>query len=455
MTYRLFLSADQLGFIQLSLQSVLQIVNTVLSIVMMRSGASIHVVKLMTSLLFTLQPIVYTVAARKFYRIDRGIALTEEPLKQKWNGLAQHVASVVLGNADTVILTLFSTLENVSVYGIYHLVVNGVKQIVVSLTSGIQALLGNMLAKKEEKALQSTFSAFEWGMHTVVTIAFTVTGLLILPCELIERNGDILRDTVLRHAADWALGEDFAAWVNTACSFRNTLVDRIVSGAPTVGENPGLAWEDDLVNTSEYFHLFIIEGQEDARLPFARIGLNIKWVESVEAWRTVKVRILNGAHTSMIPYAMLLGIETVGDCLRDARTRAHLDACLVQILRSMDGDEAENRAYAAQVLTRFENPYIRHLCAAISLNSVSKFRVRVLPSILAYREKTGESPEHLLFALCMLIRFYREGNPNDSASVIETFRTRTVPELLADADIWGVSLTEYAEEVARYADTSL
>jgi tagaturonate reductase len=281
------------------------------------------------------------------------------------------------------------------------------------------------------------------------------TGLLILPCELIERNGDILRDTVLRHAADWALGEDFAAWVNTACSFRNTLVDRIVSGAPTVGENPGLAWEDDLVNTSEYFHLFIIEGQEDARLPFARIGLNIKWVESVEAWRTVKVRILNGAHTSMIPYAMLLGIETVGDCLRDARTRAHLDACLVQILRSMDGDEAENRAYAAQVLTRFENPYIRHLCAAISLNSVSKFRVRVLPSILAYREKTGESPEHLLFALCMLIRFYREGNPNDSASVIETFRTRTVPELLADADIWGVSLTEYAEEVARYADTSL
>lgn len=281
------------------------------------------------------------------------------------------------------------------------------------------------------------------------------TGLLILPCELIERNGDILRDTVLRHAADWALGEEFAAWVNTACSFRNTLVDRIVSGAPTVGENLGLAWEDDLVNTSEYFHLFIIEGQEDARLPFARIGLNIKWVESVEAWRTVKVRILNGAHTSMIPYAMLLGIETVGDCLRDARTRAHLDACLVQILRSMDGDEAENRAYAAQVLTRFENPYIRHLCAAISLNSVSKFRVRVLPSILAYREKTGESPEHLLFALCMLIRFYREGNPNDSASVIETFRTRTVPELLADADIWGVSLTEYAEEVARYADTSL
>jgi tagaturonate reductase len=228
-----------------------------------------------------------------------------------------------------------------------------------------------------------------------------------------------------------------------------------VSGAPTAGENPGLAWEDDLVNTSEYFHLFIIEGQEDARLPYARIGLNIKWVESVEAWRTVKVRILNGAHTSMIPYAMLLGIETVGDCLRDARTRAHLDACLVQILRSMDGDEAENRAYAAQVLTRFENPYIRHLCAAISLNSVSKFRVRVLPSILAYREKTGQMPTHLLFALSQLIRFYRVGTPRDSEEIIERFRTRSVFSLLADVELWGVSLAAYTQEVARDADSSL
>ena len=281
------------------------------------------------------------------------------------------------------------------------------------------------------------------------------TGLLILPCELIERNGDVLRDTVLRHAADWGLGEEFAAWIANVCSFRNTLVDRIVSGAPAENDAMVLDYEDSMINTSEYFHLFVIEGQEDARLPFVRIGLNVKWVESVEDWRTVKVRILNGAHTSMIPYAMLLGIETVGDCQRDERTREHLNGCLREILTSMDGDEAENRAYAAQVLTRFANPHIHHLCAAISLNSVSKFRVRVLPSILAYREKTGESPRHLLFALGMLIRFYREGTPNDSASVIETFRSHTVPELLANTDIWGVSLTEYAEEVARYANTSI
>ena len=181
MTYRLFLSADQLGFIQLSLQSGLLIANTVISIMMMRMGASVHAVKLMTSVLFMAQPVVYAIAARRRYRIDKRVVLTEEPLKQKWNGLSQHVASVILGNADTVILTVFSTLENVSVYAVYHLVVNGVKQIVVSLTSGIQAMLGNMLARHEDETLQKTFSAFEWGMHTVVTVSFTVTGLLILP----------------------------------------------------------------------------------------------------------------------------------------------------------------------------------------------------------------------------------------------------------------------------------
>lgn len=181
MTYRLFLSADQLGFIQLSLQSGIIILNTVLSIVMMKCGASVHLVKLMTSLLFTVQPIVYTIAARRRYRINKRIVLTEEPLKQKWNGLSQHIATVILGNADTVVLTVFSTLENVSVYAVYHLVVNGVKQIVVSLTSGIQAMLGNMYAKKETETLKTTFSVFEWGLHTVVTLAFTMTGLLILP----------------------------------------------------------------------------------------------------------------------------------------------------------------------------------------------------------------------------------------------------------------------------------
>ncbi len=189
MTYRLFLNADQLGFIQLSVQSGVLVLNTVSSILLMHFGAPIHAVKLATSLIFMIQPVIYTVVARRRYRVDRRIEMTEEPLTQKWNGLAQHIASVVLGNADTVILTVFSTLADVSVYAVYHLVVNGVKQIVVSLTSGMQAMLGNMLARKETETLQKTFSAFEWGLHTVVTVAFTATGLLILPFVRVYTDG--------------------------------------------------------------------------------------------------------------------------------------------------------------------------------------------------------------------------------------------------------------------------
>ena len=189
MTYRLFLSADQLGFIQMGTQTVILILNTGCSILLMYLGASVQVVKLVSSLIFLVQPIVFAAVARKRYRIDRKIVLTEEPIRQKWNGLAQHIAAVVLGNTDTVVLTLFTTLETVSVYSVYFLVVNGVKQIVVSLTTGFQAMLGNMLAKGERDTLDRAFSGFEWGLHTVVTMAFTATGLLILPFVRVYTSG--------------------------------------------------------------------------------------------------------------------------------------------------------------------------------------------------------------------------------------------------------------------------
>lgn len=278
-------------------------------------------------------------------------------------------------------------------------------------------------------------------------------GLLVVPCELIEQNGDKLCEIVLRHAADWGLEAEFSDWVRSECDFRNTLVDRIVSGKPDGAVE--LPYADGLVNCSEYFHLFVIGGTPDPRLPLEKAGLNVKWVPSVEDYRTVKVRILNGAHTSMIPYALLCGVETVGECLADSRTAAHLRACLDEILTSMDGDPFENSAYADAVLQRFANPYIRHLCKAISLNSVSKFKVRVLPSILAYKQKTGKAPQHLLFALAMLIRFYKEGTPGDDAAVIERLQSASVSELLADESLWGVSLAEFAEEVAAYANSSL
>ena len=181
MTYKLLLNADQLGFIQYTVHSAALILNTVCCILLMRAGASIRTVKLTTSLIFVMQPVLLSVIAKRRYRIDRSLRLTEEPIRQKWNGLAQHIASVVLGNTDTVVLTLLSTLENVSVYGVYHLVVNGVKQLVVSMTNGMQAMLGNMLAKNETEELNRSFDRMEWALHTLVTLAFSVTAVLIVP----------------------------------------------------------------------------------------------------------------------------------------------------------------------------------------------------------------------------------------------------------------------------------
>ena len=272
-------------------------------------------------------------------------------------------------------------------------------------------------------------------------------GMLILPLELIENNGDELRDIVLRHATDWGLEQDFVQWLQDECSFRNTLVDRIVSGLAPSG-SIDLPYADDMVNTGEYFHLLVIEGKEDARLPFAAAGLNVKWVASVAPYRTIKVRILNGAHTSMIPYALLCGVETVRECLENDTVRAHLQKCLAEIISSLSVDETEAKDYAAEVLTRFANPYIHHRCSAIALHSPSKFVVRVLPSILEYREKTGELPKQLIFALAMLVKYLRQYGDGDELPPT-ALAGRSTADILGDASIFGVSLAEFAEEVAH------
>lgn len=281
----------------------------------------------------------------------------------------------------------------------------------------------------------------------------TGKGFLILPCELIENNGDRLREIVLRHAADWTLGTSFEAWIKHECSFRNTLVDRIVSGKPeNNGFHPELSVEQ--INMSEYYHLFCIEGEEDPRLPFASCGLHTLWVPSVDAYRTIKVRLLNGAHTSMIPYAMLCGLESVGDCLADPNVKAHLCGCLDEIVESLDVDRKEAQEYASDVLTRFQNPYVHHLCASISLNSISKFRVRVLPSILSYLEKQGKPPKRLLFAFAKLIEFYQMGTPNDDPALISYIKQATLEAILSNQTLWGQDLTFLTKEIRLYANSS-
>ncbi len=280
-------------------------------------------------------------------------------------------------------------------------------------------------------------------------------GFVFLPCELIDRNGDNLKKCVLQYAALWGYGEEFKAWVCEKNVFCNTLVDRINTGYPK-GEQMDLGYEDNMLNTSEYFHLWVVETDYDleSELPFAKAGLNvIVTPDALEKYRTRKVRILNGAHTSMVPFALLSGFDTVKSCMDDDKMRAYVRKCVFEeIIPTLDLPREELLDYAENVLTRFANPYIKHYLSSIVLNSVSKFKVRVLPSILEYKKRFGTYPETLCFALAKLIEFYRVGAPNDVAEVTAFMQTHTTAEILANTALWGEDLTALLPEVSKYVD---
>ena len=277
-------------------------------------------------------------------------------------------------------------------------------------------------------------------------------GFIFLPCELIDRNGDNLKKCILKYAELWNLGDDFCAWVEKENVFTNTLVDRINTGFPR-GEDLGLGYEDNMLNTSEFFHLWVIETEHDleSEIPFASAGLNvIVTKDKLEMYRTRKVRILNGAHTSLVPYAMLEGFDTVKSCIDDERMCNHLRKCVFdEICPTLDLPKDELLAYANSVVERFGNPYIKHYLSAISLNSVSKFKVRVLPSILEYIKRYDKMPETLIFAFAKLIEFYKTDMPQDAPEVIEFMKTHNTREILANVDFWGQDLTFLAEEIEK------
>ena len=280
-------------------------------------------------------------------------------------------------------------------------------------------------------------------------------GFIFLPCELINRNGDNLKKCILEYAELWGLDEDFKAWVNEKNIFTNTLVDRINTGYPR-GEELGLGYEDKMVNTSEFFHLWVIETDFDleSEIPFSKAGLNvIVTPDKLETYRTRKVRILNGAHTSLVPYALLSGLDTVKSCIDDPVMNEHLRKCVFEeIMPTLDLPEDELQSYAASVLERFGNPYIKHYLSAISLNSVSKFKVRVLPSILEYIKRFNKMPETLLFAFAKLLDFYKTDMTQDDADVVEFMKNHNTAEVLANAELWGQDLSFLTDEVEKYVN---
>lgn len=178
---RLLLIADQNGYIQYNIQIVTLIINTIACIILIKMNVSIQIVKLTTSIIYLARPLLFKYYVDKKYSINKNIIYNVEPINQKWNGVAQHVAAVVIDGTDSIVLTIFSTLTNVSIYGVYNLVVMGVKQLFMSLTNGIQSLIGELWAKQEMDTLYDFFSKIEWIIHMGTIYLFGCTACLIVP----------------------------------------------------------------------------------------------------------------------------------------------------------------------------------------------------------------------------------------------------------------------------------
>lgn len=287
-------------------------------------------------------------------------------------------------------------------------------------------------------------------------------GLTMIPCELIEKNGATLLQTVLKYARHWSLPPKFTSWLRENNIFCNTLVDRIVPGFPkdNIQEiQQELGYEDNLVVKAEPFHLWVIEAPESVKraFPTEEAGLQVKFAPNLTPYRSRKVRILNGAHTALVPIAYLHGLRTVREAVEDSQTGTFIkQAIFEEIIPTLDLPEEELNQFANDVIERFQNPFIRHELISIALNSISKYKVRVLPSVLEYHKRKGQLPERLLHSLAALILFYKgeyrgeQITLNDSADVLSFFEqtwksgnaAEVVHTTLSNTGFWGQDLTQ-------------
>lgn len=286
--------------------------------------------------------------------------------------------------------------------------------------------------------------------------------LHIIPCELIDKNGSILKEIILKLCKTWELDSDFISWIHKN-HFYNTLVDRIVPGYPKKEleyYKKDLPFNDQLIVTCEPFFLWVIEG--DPKLleifPVDQLkNIDVKVVPDLGIYRTRKVRILNGSHTILVPVGLLHGITTVSETLQDDFLKTFLSNTLFdEIIPSVDFDKKELENYAQSVLERFSNPFIVHQLESISLNSISKFKVRVLPSLLSFYKKEGKIPKNLTFAMAALIYFYGKeiskhphplkDDPKNISFFNEVWKDnnvkKVVTETLSNIELWGQNLAE-------------
>ena len=302
-------------------------------------------------------------------------------------------------------------------------------------------------------------------------------GLCIICCELIENNGSTLREYVLRHAEYNKLGADFIEWVEKYCHFCDTLVDRIVPGFPreNIDEiKAELGFDDNLVVKAEFYHLWAIGGpgyeEVQRRLPLDKAGLHVIFMPTIKQFRDKKVRILNGSHTGMVPIGLQIGCETVMDAFNNADLEAFINTMVAEeVIPMIEENQAELKEFAAGILERFYNPYIRHMLKTISLNSLSKWETRNFPTVLDNWKKAGKVAEKELFTFAALLTLYSgkvDFTPDDTAEHVEFIQKvwnsedvdATVRAIVGNRNIWTVDLTEvepFVEKVSGYVKVIL
>jgi tagaturonate reductase len=278
---------------------------------------------------------------------------------------------------------------------------------------------------------------------------------------LIDYNSETLKKYILQYCDLWELGADFKTWLSDACTYHSTLVDRIVPGYPRAEieeYNNKLEYLDNLIVAAEPFFLWAIEGGEalKEKLPFHKTDLNVKIVDDIRPFKMIKVRILNGAHTAMVPFSLLYGNALVMETVNGEFTGKFVNSVIGEISETLDMDKNEIQAYTEEVMDRFKNPFIKHALADIALNSISKFKVRVLPSLLGYNKVNKKLPTSLTFSLACLIQFYKGIWNNktlpvkDSPEIVVAFNEAwklenldlVVDKILTNTEFWGEDLTQ-------------
>ncbi|MBY5952650.1 tagaturonate reductase [Algoriphagus marincola] len=288
-------------------------------------------------------------------------------------------------------------------------------------------------------------------------------GLTFLPCELIANNGGQLQEIILQYARDWSLEEAFTDWIKKSCKFCNTLVDRIVPGFPKDKINElseRLTTKDKLLVMAEPYHFWAIEGDEQVEksLPLHRAGLNVQFVADIKPFRERKVRILNGAHSALVPYAYLQGLRTVRESVEDPKIGKWLrELVFEEIVPHVPLDQEETLLFAEAVMERFANPFIQHELKSIALNQISKFKVRVLPSLLDYFKEKEQWPQRLMESFAATLLFYngQVGDQkiplNDDPEILTLFEElwknnsekELVQKVISEEKLWGENLSLY------------